>query len=260
MATALVTGASAGLGEEFAWQLATAGHDLVVTARSGDRLSELADVVASATGVSVEVLVADLAAAHGREAVAARLANAGTSGSTQPVSLLVNNAGFGTGTAFVDTPWEEEAAMHDVLVTAPLRLTHAVLPGMIARGHGAVLNVSSIAARLSNSTYAAHKRWIVEFTESLAGQLRGTGVTVTAVLPGLTRTEFHDRPALQHHREDSPDFMWLDAEQVVSAALTGLRRGSVSVTPSVRYAVAGALAQLAPASVTRGFRSMRTQR
>jgi short-subunit dehydrogenase len=258
MATALVTGASAGLGEEFAWQLATAGHDLVVTARSGDRLSELADVVSSATGVSVEVLVADLAAADGREAVATRLA--GTSGSKQPVSLLVNNAGFGTGTDFVDTPWEEEAAMHDVLVTAPLRLTHAVLPGMIERGHGAVLNVSSIAAHLSNSTYAAHKRWLLEFTESLAGQLRGTGVTATAVLPGLTRTAFHDRPALQHHRADSPEFMWLDAEQVVSAALTGVRRGSVSVTPSVRYSVAGAFAQLAPASVTRGFRSMRTQR
>ena len=147
--------------------------------------------------------------------------------------------------------------MHDVLVTAPLRLTHAVLPGMIERGHGAVLNVSSIAAHLSNSTYAAHKRWVVEFTEALAGQLRGTGVTVTAVLPGLTRTEFHDRPALMHHREESPDFMWLNAEQVVSAALTGVRRGSVVVTPSARYAVAGALAQAAPSAVTRRFRSTR---
>ena len=98
MATALVTGASAGLGEEFAWQLATAGHDLVVTARSGDRLSELADVVASATGVAVEVLVADLAAPDGRETVAARLADA-----SRPVSLLVNNAGFATGMDFVDS-------------------------------------------------------------------------------------------------------------------------------------------------------------
>jgi short-subunit dehydrogenase len=255
MATALVTGASAGLGEEFAWQLATAGHDLVVTARSRDRLSELADVVASATGVSVEVLAADLAAPEGREAVAARLNDP-----KRPVSLLVNNAGFATGTDFVDTSWEEEAAMHDVLVTAPLRLTHAVLPGMIERGHGAILNVSSIAAHLSNSTYAAHKRWVLEFTQVLVGQLQGTGVTATAVLPGLTRTQFHERSALAHHKDEAPEFMWLSAEEVVSAALTGVRRGSVSVTPSVRYSVAGAFAQATPSSVTRRFRSMRTQR
>ncbi len=253
MATALVTGASAGLGEEFAWQLATAGHDLVVTARSRDRLSELADVVSSATGVKVEILAADLAAADGREEVAARLADR-----ARPISLLVNNAGFATGVDFVDSTWEEEAAMHDVLVTAPLRLTHAVLPGMIERGHGAILNVSSIAAHLSNTTYAAHKRWVLEFTEVLAGQLHGTGVTATAVLPGLTRTEFHDRPSLEHQKTDYPPLVWLTAEQVVSAALTGVRRGTVSVTPSVRYSVAGALARIAPARLTRGGRSMRS--
>src|SRR6187401_3206214 len=105
MATALVTGASAGLGEEFAWQLATAGHDLVVVARSRDRLSELAEVVTSATGVAVEVLVADLSTSDGREAVATRLADAG-----RPVSLLVNNAGFGMGKFFTETTWEEEQA------------------------------------------------------------------------------------------------------------------------------------------------------
>ena len=150
--------------------------------------------------------------------------------------------------------------MHDVLVTAPLRLTHAALPGMIERGHGAVLNVSSIAAHLGNSTYAAHKRWVLEFTQALAGQLKGTGVTATAVLPGLTHTQFHDHPSLEHHKDEAPEFMWLNAEEVVSAALTGVRRGSVSVTPSVRYAVAGKFAQIAPSSLTRGRRSMRTQR
>ena len=255
MATALVTGASAGLGEEFAWQLATAGHDLVVTARSRDRLSELADVVSSATGVQVEILAADLAAPDGREQVAARLAD-----TSHPISLLVNNAGFGTGVDFAHSTWEEEAAMHDVLVTAPLRLTHAVLPGMIDRGHGAILNVSSIAAHLSNTTYAAHKRWVLEFTEALAGQLHGTGVTATAVLPGLTRTQFHDRPSLEHQKTDYPALAWLTAEEVVSAALTGVRRGNVAVTPSVRYAAAGALARLAPARLTRGTGSMRTRR
>jgi len=255
MATALVTGASAGLGEEFAWQLATAGHDLVVVARSRDRLSELADVVASATGVSVEVLAADLSRPDGREQVAERLTDA-----TRPVSLLVNNAGFSSGLSFVESPWEEEAAMHDVLVTAPLRLTHAALPGMIQRGHGAVLNVASIAAHLGDSTYAAHKRWLVEFTNAIAGQLQGTGVTATVVLPGMTRTEFHSKPTLEHYREELPEFAWLSAEQVVSSALTAVRRGSVTVTPSVRYATAGALVRLTPKAVTRRMGSMGSRR
>jgi short-subunit dehydrogenase len=251
MATALVTGASAGLGEEFAWQLATARHDLVVVARNADRLSELKDVIASATGVSVEVLAADLSTHEGREAVAARLADP-----ARPVSLLVNNAGFSTGTPFVGSSWPDEAAMLDVMVTAPARLTHAVLPGMIERGHGAVLNVSSIAAHLADSTYAAHKRWLLDFTNALAGQLRGTGVTATAVVPGLTRTEFHDKPTLSHYRDDFPEAVWLSAEQVVTAALAGVRRGSVVVTPSARYMTAGALAKLTPKAVTRRMGSM----
>jgi len=246
MATALVTGASAGLGEEFAWQLATARHDLVVVARSRDRLSELAEVVTSATGVAVEVLVADLSTPDGREAVADRLSDA-----EQPVSLLVNNAGFGLGKSFTESTWDEEQVMLDVLVTAPARLTHAVLPGMIERGHGAVLNVSSIAAHLANSTYAAHKRWVLDFTEALAAQLRGTGVTATAVLPGLTRTQFHDGPDLNHYRHEFPDAAWLDAEQVVTSALAAARRGTVVVTPSVRYAAAGTLARLTPKALTR---------
>lgn len=254
MATALVTGASAGLGEEFAWQLATAGHDLVVVARSRDRLSDLADVVTSATGKVVEVLAADLSTSDGRETVAARLADG-----ARPVSLLVNNAGFATGKTFLGGTWEEEQQMLDVLVTAPARLTHAVLPGMIERGHGAVLNVSSIAAHLADSTYAAHKRWVLDFTSALAGQLRGTGVTATAVLPGLTRTEFHDKPGLDHYRADFPEAVWLSAERVVSSALTGVRRGSVVVTPSARYSAAGVVARLTPKAVTRRMGSMSRQ-
>ncbi len=253
MATALVTGASAGLGEEFAWQLATAGHNLVVTARSRDRLSELADVVASATGVSVEVLPADLATEDGRRAVADRVADA-----DKPVSLLVNNAGFGLGKDFTQTSWEDEKALLDVLVTAPLQLTHAALPGMVARGHGAILNVSSVAAHLSNSTYSAHKRWVVEFTEAIAGQLKGTGVTATAVLPGLTRTEFHDHPGLEAMKDRYSELAWLSAEEVVASALAAVRRGAVTVTPTVRYAAVGALARLAPASATRRLRSRRS--
>lgn len=254
MAIAMVTGASAGLGEEFAWQLATARHDLVVVARSRDRLSELADVITSAAGVDVEILVADLSTDDGRAEVSARLA-----ADERPVSLLVNNAGYGLGRDFAHTTWVEEKAMLDVLVTAPLQLTHAALPGMVERGHGAILNVSSIAAHLANGTYAVHKRWVLEFTHALAGQLRGTGVTATVVVPGLTRTEFHDRPDLAHYKEDYPDAAWLTAEQVVTSAIAAVRRGSVTVTPSARYSAAAALATFTPASFTRRMRAMRSE-
>lgn len=252
MATALVTGASAGLGEEFAWQLATAGHDVVLVARSRDRLSEMADVIASATGVGVEVLVADLADPEQLETVAARLDDR-----DRPVSLLVNNAGFGLGEGFLSSSWTDEKRMLDVLVAAPMRLSHAALPGMVERGHGAVLNVASIAAHLGNSTYAAHKRWVVEFTEALAGQLGGTGVTATVVLPGLVRTEFHDGPTLAHMREDFPESVWLTPEQVVSSALAAVRRGQVTVTPSALYGIAGGALRFVPKRLTRGRRSQR---
>lgn len=251
MAIALVTGASSGLGEEFAWQLATAGHQVVLVARSRDRLSEVAELLTSATGSAAEILPADLTTEQGREAVAARLA-----ARERPVSLLVNNAGFGIGEPLTRSDWEDEKALLDIHITAPLQLTHAALPGMIERGHGAVLNVASIAAHLANTTYAAHKRWTVEFTHALAGQLAGTGVTATAVLPGLVRTRFHDKESLRHMREGFPDAAWLDSEQVVTAALAGLRRRQTVVTPSARYTVGGALLRMTPRALTRRGKSL----
>ena len=251
MATALITGASKGLGEEFAWQLATARHDVVLVARSGDQLSEIADTIRGAAGVQVETIAADLADAEGLEEVAQRVADP-----DRPVSLLVNNAGFGLGAGILTSTWEEERAALDVLVTAPLRLSHAAAQAMVPRGHGAILNVASVAAHLSNTTYAAHKRWVVEFTQALAGQLRGTGVSATAVLPGLVRTAFHDAPALAHMRDEYPDYMWLDADAVVESALAAVRRRAVTVTPSVRYAAGASLMRLAPRAVTRRSRSL----
>ncbi|WP_062389495.1 SDR family NAD(P)-dependent oxidoreductase [Demequina iriomotensis] len=250
MAIALVTGASAGLGEEFAWQLATAGHDVVLVARSRDRLSEVAHLLEGATGRHAEILEADLTTEKGRSAVAARL-----QADERPVSLLVNNAGFGLGEPFTESTWKREKALLDIHVTAPLRLAHAAIPGMVERGHGAVLSVSSVAAHLANSTYAAHKRWAVDFTQALAGQLEGTGVTATAVLPGLVRTRFHDADTLRHMRDDFPDAVWLDPERVVASALAAVRRGQTVVTPSPGYAVAGAVLRAVPRRLTRGRRS-----
>ncbi|WP_062465306.1 SDR family NAD(P)-dependent oxidoreductase [Demequina soli] len=251
MAIALVTGASAGLGEEFAWQLATAGHDVVLVARSRDRLSEVAEVLTSATGRAAEILPADLTTEEGREAVADRLA-----ADEAPVSLLVNNAGFGLGEGFLTSTWERERALLDIHVTAPLQLAHAALPGMVERGHGAILNVASVAARLGNSTYAAHKRWAVDFTQALAGQLAGTGVTATAVLPGLVRTRFHDTDSLRHMRDEFPDLAWLDPERVVTSALAAVRRGQTVVTPTPAYALAATVMRAVPTAVTRRGRTI----
>lgn len=247
MATVLVTGASAGLGEEFAWALATAGHSVVLVARSADRLSELADVIRSATGVGAEVLVADLSTEAGRGAVEARILDMDA-----PVSMVVNNAGYGLGEGFLETTWEQERAVLDVMVTATMQLSHAAAKAMTARGHGAIVNVSSIAAYLANGTYAAHKRWILDFTEALAGQLKGTGVSATVVVPGLVRTEFHDRESLSYMKDQYPDIAWLTPDVVVSAALAGVRRKQVVVTPSARYLAASGLLRLIPKSVTRG--------
>lgn len=246
MATALITGASRGLGEEFAWQLATARHNVVLVARDRDRMSEIADTIRGAAGVEVEVLPADLSTNAGQEAVAERL-----SSDESPVSLLVNNAGFGLGTSLLETTWEDERAALEVMVTAPLRLSQAAARAMVGRGHGAILNVSSMAAHLANGTYSAHKRWVVGFTEALAMELRDTGVSATVVLPGLVRTEFHDAPELAHMKSSIPEVAWLTADKVVASALAGVRRKAVVVTPSARYAAGSALLNVIPKSIRR---------
>ena len=264
MATALITGASSGLGEEFAWQLAAAGRDLVLVARSGDRLHELAHNLTEATDVRVEVLVADLATGEALARVAQRVAAGATGGEpsntsfdndcaatgTAPIDLLINNAGYGLPAGILATDVEQEVAALDVMVKSVLVLSHTAAHAMTARGRGAILNVASVAAWLGNSSYAAHKAWVTSFTESLASQLRGTGVSATAVLPGLTHTEFHERARLGHY-ESLPAIAWLDAEHVVASALAAVRRKQVLVTPSVRYAAVTSVVRTLPRSWVR---------
>ncbi|WP_194949375.1 SDR family NAD(P)-dependent oxidoreductase [Actinomyces trachealis] len=282
MGTALITGASAGLGEEFAWHLATAGHDLVLVARNEQRLNTLAAEMSQAAGVGVQVLAADLSTPEGLERVTERLrtgtalgerdqlASGGAPCETVPhtaedvagrcVDLLVNNAGFAVGQAFVGGDLEQELRALEVMVRAVLVLTHAAVPGMVERGHGAVLNVSSMVALTAMGTYAAHKAWVRTFTEALASELHGTGVTATSVHPGLTRTEFHERAGMSE--ENWPDLVWLEAEQVVEEALAAVRRGQVLCTPSLRYRSANAALRMAPRWIVRrvsGHGSQRTQ-
>ncbi|MGF1662259.1 MAG: SDR family NAD(P)-dependent oxidoreductase [Kineosporiaceae bacterium] len=236
--TALVTGATAGIGREFARQLAAGGHDLVLVARDEGRLAEVAADLGGTHGVAVETVRADLTDRDDMRRVAARLADA-----ARPVDVLVNNAGFGVNHFFVGGSLDEELRQLDVLCTAVLVLSHAAAPAMKARGRGAVITVSSVSAFTTQATYSAAKAWATAFSEVLAGELRGSGVVVTAVHPGFTRTEFHARAGMDMSR--TPAAMWLDAERVVGDALRGARTGRRIVVPGRRYqAIAGLLEAL----------------
>lgn len=245
MGTALVTGASAGLGLEFAWQLATARHDVVLVARDADRLERLAAQLRAAAGIQVEVLPADLTDPGDLERVAERLRD-----TERPVGLLVNNAGLGLHQRFVTgDPAREEAAL-DLMVRAVLVLSRAAVEPMVRRGRGAILNVASVAALTATGTYSAHKAWVRTFTEGLASELHGTGVTATVVCPGLTHTEFHERAGIDQH---VPEIAWLSADRVVATALADVRRGAVISTPSLRYRAGSALLRVLPRSAVRAL-------
>lgn len=243
MATALVTGGTAGIGAVFARQLAERGHDLVLVARDGARLEQSATDLRQ-SGVAVEILVADLADRGDVQRVADRLADAG-----RPVDLLVNNAGFGVHGGLLDGDLAEQEKALDVMCRAVLVLSAAAGRAMRDRGRGAVVNVSSVAGFVSMGPYSAVKAWVTTFSEGLATELRGTGVTVTALCPGFVHTEFHQRAglAMQH----LPEVAWVDADALVRQCLRDVAAGRVVSVPTVRYRVTVAMARHAPRAVVR---------
>ncbi len=244
MSTAVITGATAGIGLGFVRRLAADGSDLVLVARDARRLGALADELRAVHRVDVEVLPADLTTVDGMAAVEARLADP-----ARPVDLLVNNAGFGLNVGFTDSDVADEQRLLDILVVAPMRLTHAVVPGMVDRSHGAVVNVGSVAAFIAGGTYSAAKSWITVFSESLARELHGSGVHVTCVAPGFTHTEFHDRAAMD--MSGMREWMWLDVDAVVDGALAAARKGRPLVVPGAQYKVASTLARYLPRPLVR---------
>ena len=247
MPTALVTGATAGIGAAFARRLAREGFDLVLVARDESRLRAMAAELPTA----VEVLAVDLATTEGCARVEWRLG--------EGVDLLVNNAGLGNPGAFDVTPREAEEHLLRLNVRAVMRLTHAALPPMLERGSGAVVNVSSMAGfapGARGATYGASKAWVTSFSESLHLQYGPQGVRVLALCPGFTRTEFHERAGMDV--SGIPGRMWLDAEHVVATALADLARGRSRSIPGGTYKVLAVASRLLPVSATqRIVRSVR---
>ncbi len=242
MPTALVTGATAGIGAAFARRLAVEFHDLVLVARDQDRLEKFAAELRSDHDIEVEVLSADLATDEGCARVEARLAD-----SSRAVDLLVNNAGIGLKASFLRNTIEDEERQLRINVRAVMRLTHAVLPVMTARRRGDVVNVSSVAGfgpTSPGSTYSASKAWVTNFSESLHMAVRPKGVRVIALCPGFVRTEFHQSAGIA--TDSINDRLWLDAESVARTALADLRRGRAVSTPSVRYKVLAGLVRHVP--------------
>lgn len=240
MATALVTGATAGIGAAFARQLADRGYDLVLVARDRTRL----EAMAASLPVDVEVLAADLATDEGCARIEWRLG--------EGIDLLVNNAGLGNPGAFDEVDRDDEEHLLRLNVRAVLRLTHAALPAMLERGSGAVVNVSSMAGfapGARGASYSASKAWVTNFSQSLHLQYADRGVRVLATCPGFTRTEFHDRA--QMDMSAVPSRMWLDADDVVREALADLDRGRALSIPGRQYKALLVATRLVPPGLQR---------
>ncbi|WKE64644.1 SDR family oxidoreductase [Gallaecimonas kandeliae] len=228
LGTALITGASTGIGALYAEQLSRRGYDLILVARSQDKLQALADRLIQATGRTVEVLAADLNDKDSLAAVEARLRQDGD------ISLLVNNAGVGTHTPLLDSDVEQMARMISLNVTALTRLTYAAVPGFVARGRGAVINIASIvglAPELLNGVYGGTKAFVIAFSQSLHHELAGKGVRVQAVLPGATATDFWETGGLPLEHLDVNIVM--RAEDMVAAALAGFDQGELITIPAL---------------------------
>ncbi|GAA2126370.1 short-subunit dehydrogenase [Arthrobacter sp. TE12231] len=243
--TALITGATAGLGAEFARQLAEQGHRVVLVARDAGRLAATAAELENRYGSAAETIAADLTDDAGIAAVVARLADP-----ARPVEILVNNAGIGLLRSFEDNDIAEEKRHLKLHVETAMELTHAALQGMLARQSGRIINVASVAAFLPRGTYSAAKAWLLSFSRWANMAYAARGVQVTAVCPGFTHTEFHDRMGMD--KTVAPRWMWLEARQVVSEALADNAKGKAVSIPSRRYKVLTSVSRVLPSRLVAG--------
>jgi short-subunit dehydrogenase len=225
--TALVTGASAGIGAALAREFAAHGFDLVLTARREDRLQALAEELRTAHGAQVFVIAADLADPAAPKRIFDETTQAGII-----VDALVNNAGYGLAGGFLDSPWDQHRDFVQVLVTAVADLCYRFLPGMISRQRGWVINVASVAGMLpataGHTLYGASKALVVKFSQSLGLEMKRHGVHVTALSPGFTYSEFHDVNGMRPQVSQLPSWMWLDADTVARQAYDAVMRGDLT--------------------------------
>ncbi|URX63150.1 SDR family oxidoreductase [Luteibacter anthropi] len=234
---ALVTGASSGIGEAFARELARRGHDLVLTARRADRLETLAAELRDRHGVDAIVAPLDLSRVDGPEALVAAL-----DAQHLHIDVLINNAGYAVPGFFDEASWEAQAAFIQVLMTAPTELAYRLLPGMKARGYGRIVNVASLAAHIPGSAghtlYGASKAYLVKFSQSLALETRGTGVHVTGLCPGFTYSEFHDVTGSRAMVSKMPSHLWMDAVTVAKQGMDAVEAGkAIYVNGKVNTAI-----------------------
>lgn len=239
MPRALITGATAGVGAAFTRLLAERKYDLVLVARDLPRMQEQAEGYRNRYGIQVEVLQADLSVLSELARVEERVARL-----NEPIDVLINNAGFGLNKSFSTSAIDDEQKLLDVLVTAPMRLTHAALPQMRSRKTGTIINVSSVAGWIAGGTYSAAKSYLTVFTESLHTELQGTGVTAHVLCPGFTHTEFHQRGRMKMN--GLPSFMWLDADRVVADAWSAAQSGKAISVPGTQYKILSWVSRKAP--------------
>jgi short-subunit dehydrogenase len=239
---ALVTGATVGIGESFTRLLAQNGYNIVLVARDLPRLQDRAKALESTFGIATTVIQADLATDAGCKTIEDFIAN-------NQIDVLINNAGFGINKAFTMSQLDAEQQLLDVLVRTPMRLMHVALPGMKERNKGVIINVSSVAGWIAGGTYSASKSYLTVLSESLHTELSSTNVKVSALCPGFTRTEFHQRGRMS--MKALPTFMWLNSDKLVAAAWKDAVAGKAVSVPGWQYQLLTFVMRNAPRPMVR---------
>jgi short-subunit dehydrogenase len=239
---ALVTGATAGIGESFTRLLAANNYNLVLVARDAQRMQERAQQLESQFNISTHMIQADLSTDIGCGLVESYIKN-------NQIDVLINNAGFGLNKAFTHSEVDAEQQMLDVLVRTPMRLMHSVLPGMKERNKGVVINVSSVAGYIAGGSYSASKSYITVISESINTELAATNVKVSALCPGFTRTEFHQRARMS--MKGLPSFMWLNSDKLVERAWVDALKGRAVSIPGWQYQLLVFIIHTVPRSLVR---------
>jgi len=244
MAKALVTGASAGIGLEFVHQLAKKGYDVILVSRNKNKLEEVAQDVVNKYGVKTQVLTADLGTEQGIKQTCDFILQ-------NDIEFVVNNAGLGINKPFHATDLAEEVNLLNVLVKAPLEISHTAINQMMKKNKGFIVNVGSVAAWTTSGTYSAAKVWLTSFSESLNTNYKSSGINVTVVAPGFTRTEFHQRA--QMPTNEIPNWMWISTQLVVKESIKAVLKAKPVVIPHFKYKMLFVLLRVLPRNIVRKF-------